>query len=136
MLKIKKHGGGSAVGALGLCVGISLLCVGIISLIFALAANLSADPTGKIGIFSLIALLISAALAGFVNGAMNRERGVGFFALGALAVVAVMMIACLIMTGGKIGTGAFMNYGCYLGVYMLSTLLAKKRRTKARRRFR
>ena len=134
MLKIKKRGG-NALGALALCVGISLLCVGVISLIFALAANLSADPTGKIGIFSLIALLISAFLAGFVNAAMNRERGSGFFALIALAAVAVMMIACLIMTGGKIGAGAFMNYGCYLGVYMLSALLAKKSKSKRHRRY-
>ncbi len=135
MLKIKKRGGRSAAISLGLCVAASLLCAGVISLILALAANSSADPTGKIGIFSLIALLISATLSGLVNGAMNRERGGGFFALIALAVVALMMIACLIMTGGKIGAAAFMNYGCYIGVYILSALLAKKSKGKRHRRY-
>jgi O-antigen/teichoic acid export membrane protein len=121
--------------SLALCVGASLLCVGVITLIFALAANFSADPTGKIGIFSLVSLLISAVLSGLITALTNKERGGGFFALIALGTVAVMMVACLIMTGGKISASAFMNYGCYLGAYALSALLGKKRKARPRRRF-
>lgn len=136
MLKIKKRQGKSATVSFALCLGISVLCAGVISLIFAEAANLSAAPTGKTGIFSLAALLISAAASGFICAGMSKERGIGFFALVALAAVAIMMITCLICAGGKIGASAFMNYGCYFGTFMLFTLLAKKRRAKARRRFR
>ncbi len=136
MLKIKKRRGKGVGVSFALCLGISVLCVGALSLIFAGAANLSSNPTDKIGIFSLAALLISAGVSGFICSGMNKERGGAFSVLVALAAVAIMMIVCLICRGGKIGASAFMNYGCYFGAFVLSALLAKGIKGRGHRRYR
>ncbi len=128
MLKGKKYikTDGGAIKFL-ICFGFSAATVVVSSFIMALIAGGSSDPTGMVGIYSLVAMLISAVAGGIFSGRMRGEGGTVYALLVALAVVLVMLLIAVILCGGKVGGGAFMNYGCYLGVAALAAVLGKKR---------
>ena len=109
-----------------LCFGLSIGVLLISSVIFAIIANSLDDPTGKLGIFSLLAMLISAAVSGYLCSRIKGEGGVGFAALVALALLLIMLLINVIICSGKISFAAFMNYICYFGVASLSALLGGK----------
>ena len=104
---------------------ISVLAILLISFAFALVANGLEDSTGNLGIFSLVSLLLGAAIGGFASSKIKKDGALVFSALVALAVVLIMLIICAIMSG-KIGGGAFMNYGCYMGVAVFSAFLGSR----------
>ena len=130
MLKGKKYikTDGGAVKFL-VCFGFSIAAILVCSFITSLIAGGSKDPTGMIGIFSLAAMLISAAAGGVFSSRIRGEGGTVYAALVALAVVLVMLLIAVILCGGRVSAGAFMNYGCYLGVSALSAFLGKRRAT-------
>lgn len=130
MLKMKKYikADGSATKFL-ICFGFSSATILASSLIMALIAGASEDPTGKVGIYSLVAMLVSAVLGGIFSSRMRGEGGVLYALLVALAIVLVMLLIAVIVGSGKVSGGAFMNYGCYLGTSTLAAVLGKKRVT-------
>ncbi len=103
------------------------------SLVMSAVAYSSDDPTGKIGIYSLIALVASAAVSGFSVSRLCQSGGAGMTALVSLATVLILMLSGVII-GGKLGLSSVMNYLCYFGVAMLASLLGKKRERRRRRR--
>lgn len=116
-----------------ICLAISALIIILLSLIFALIANASGDPTGNLGLFSLTALIIGAAASGFVSAKIKKEGAVVFSALVALALSLIMLIICVIMSG-KISLAAFMNYLCYIGVATLSAFVGSREKKHKRHR--
>ena len=117
-----------------ICFALSALAIILLSLIFALIANASSDPTGNLGIFSLASLLIGGVVGGFASAKIKKESAVLFSALVALAVTLVMLIVCVIMSG-RVGVAAFMNYACYIGVATLAALFgAREKRHKRHKR--
>ena len=120
--------GGLFLMSLGISLGILLAA----SLIMSAVAYSSADPTGKIGIYSLVSLIVSAALAGFI--ASRLSDSVGLSTLTALATVLILILVGAVISGGKLGLGALMNYLCYFGVATLFSLFAKKRVRRHKRR--
>ncbi len=125
---------GKGVGNYLICLGFSALIIILTSLIFSLIANSSSDPTKNLGIFSLATLLISAILGGFFTSKLGRGESIGYSLLVALSVVLIMLISCIILGKGKISGSAFMNYGCYLGVYAMASLLGKRGGRRRRHR--
>ena len=134
MQKIKRAFKNSIWGSFMICALLSGACILLFSLIFALIAGSLDDPTGNLGIFSLCAMLISAAISGFINSRIKGEGGVGFATLVALSIVLIMLLINVIACGGKISLSAFMNYVCYLGVSALASYLGDKRAVKRRHR--
>ncbi|MBQ8528881.1 MAG: hypothetical protein IJ459_04005 [Clostridia bacterium] len=116
------------------CLGLSLLSVPVFTLIGAALASASEDPTAKVGLYSLLSLLLAAAVGGFIVSRLSGEGGIKIALLCALAVVMVMLLISVIVTGGAPSVSALMNYGCYLGVYALAAILGKRRGGKRRRR--
>ena len=112
---------------------ISALAIIGLSFAFALVANGLEDSTGNLGIFSLVSLLLGAAVGGFVSAKIKKEGALLFSALVAVAVVIIMLIICVISCG-KIGGGTFMNYGCYLGVAIFSAFLGSREKKPRRHR--
>ena len=110
-----------------ICFGLSVGIIVAVALLFALLSSILDDPTGNLGLFSLFALLISAAVSGFISSRIKGEGGVRFASLVALATVLIMLLINVITCGGKVNFGAFMNYICYFGVASLTALLGKKR---------
>ena len=109
------------------CLGFSALLMLVCSFIMSLIAAASSDPTGMIGIYSLIAMLLSAVGGGIFSVRMKGEGGTAYAVLVALGLVLLMLLNAVISSGGKVGGSAFMNYGCYLGVSALSAFFGKKR---------
>ena len=127
MLNVKKYikSDDGAVKFL-ICFGFSLAMILICSLIMALVANSSEDPTGKIGICSLVSMTISAIAGGIFSSRMRGDGGVLYALLVSLAIVLVMLLIAVITCSGKVSGSAFMNYGCYLGIFTISAILGKR----------
>ena len=114
--------------------GISLGTLFGVSLIMSAIAYSSPDPTGKIGIFSLVSLIISSLIAGLLHRRLYRGRGMGMGALTALATTLIMLIFGAIISGGHLGLSAVMNYLSYLGIGLLSALIPHREGGKRKRR--
>ena len=133
MYKLKRFSSNNTAITFLICLGISLFSVVLLSCIFALIANTSTDPTGNLGIFSLCTLLVSGAIGGFICAKIKKEKAMTFVALTALAVVLIMLIICIIISG-KISGGAFMNYACYMGIASFSGFLGSREKKHKRHR--
>ncbi len=112
-----------------ICFAISALSILLISLCFALVANTSSDPTGNLGIFSLISLILGGAIGGFSSAKIKKESAVLFSVLVALAITLVMLIICIILSG-KVSGAALMNYACYVGVSTLSSIIGAREKKR------
>ena len=134
MMKLKRRT--KETGSLGIflfgIIGSALLIV-LLSFVMAIIANSSDDPTSKIGIYSLLTLLISAAISGVAISRIKGEGGFGVAALTALTVALIMTFIGIIMSGGRLTLGCFMNYGCYLGVSVMFAYLGRKKEKRHKR---
>ena len=127
MFKSNRSKTGRGIGTSFLiCLTSSALLILTFSFIVSLIVGALNDPTRHIGIFSLIAMLISALCSGIICGLINKDGGTGFAALVSLATVLIMLLISLIISGGRVTGGAFMNYACYVGVAVISSLLGKR----------
>lgn len=115
-----------------ICIGVSVLVIIILSLVMAVIAGVSDDPTGMLDILSLAAMLISAVISGIFIPRYAKEGRVGYSTLVALAIVLVMLIVAVVCNGGKLPLSAFMNYGCYVGTVALSSVIFKKKGKRRR----
>ena len=131
MLNVKKYikSDDGAVEFL-ICFGFSLAMILICSLIMALVANSSEDPTGKIGIYSLVSMTVSAIAGGIFSSRMRGDGGVLYALLVSLAIVLVMLLIAVITCSGKVSGSAFMNYGCFLATSTLAAIFGKKRNVR------
>ncbi len=110
-----------------LCFSISVLLIILFSLISALIVGTLDDPTKNIGLFSLVAMILSAMVSGVICARIKDDSSLRFAALVGLAVVLIMLLINVIICSGRVSLGSFMNYGCYLGTYALSAFLGRKR---------
>jgi hypothetical protein len=94
------------------------------------------DPTGKIGIFTLIMLIVSSAVSGIFTSWQNPTEKIGFSMTAALGITLVMLLIGIIISAGKLSGGAFMNYGCYFGTYALLSYLGMRAKDKRKRKMR
>ena len=133
MFKGKKSTGRSVAEEMLICLGLSALVIILTSLVGALIASGLKDPTGSLGLISLGAMVVSAIVSGlfsarFGDGSLRRS------ALEALAVVLIMLLVGVIISAGRVSGGAFMNYGCYFGIYLLSAYLGRRKHGHRRHR--
>ena len=133
MIKEKNSIFGGGARQLLVGIGISVLCVIISAFCATAAAGATDDPTGIMSIYSLVALLVSGAVSGFLLSRL-LEGGMGASMLSSLGTVILMLAVALFISGGTLSAGAAMNYLCYLGVALLSAFLGKKRGGKPRHR--
>ena len=126
---------GDTVRIYAISFAMAILTVILLSLISTLILTCTDNPTANIGIFSLVVMLISSFISGFATAKIYEEGGLSFCALVALGVVLLMLLSGVIFTKGQVGGGAFMNYGCYFGVFMISSFIAV-RMPKRRKRHR
>lgn len=134
MLKGKKVNDSGVMKNFLISFSISVLVIVLLSLLSSLIVSGLEDPGGVIGIFSLGSLLISAVVSGVMSSRIKGDGGLKFATLVALAVVLLMLLINVILCGGKVSGSSFMNYGCYMGVAVLSAFLGRKRERHARHR--
>ena len=135
MSKGKRTDGGGILQKFLICLAISILVILLLSMLSAIILGTLDDPTSLVGLFSLGCMLISAALSGVVCSRLKGDGGLSFATLVALAMVLVMLLINVILCGGRVSGGAFMNYGCYMGVSALSAFLARKRVSHKRHKY-
>ena len=120
MSKVKAGGIGRCyIICFALC---SVIILGI-SMIMAAVALATKDPTSLIGIFSLSALVLSAAGGGFITAKLNPTEKIGFPLTVCLGLTMVMLLIGVITSGGHTSLGALMNYLCYFGIFALLSYL-------------
>ena len=136
MLGSKRSADGNKIAKTFLiCFAISVLLILIFSLISAAVVGALDDPTESVGLFSLISMLVSAAMSGFINTRIKGEGGTKFSLLVGLSVVLIMLLINVIISEGRVSPGSFMNYGCYLGVCWLCAFLGRKRDRHRKHRY-
>lgn len=136
MLKIQKYiKNHSGVISFLICLGICVLCVIAFSFIAALITNFLSDPTAVIDIFSFATLLMSSVVSAFIINKVKREANTLFFVAIGLGAALLMLTVCLISEGGGISASALMNFLCFFGAFILSSIIAKRNGRKRHRKF-
>ena len=127
MHKIKKylHGDGGAMKFF-ICLGVAIFSLLVVSLIMASVATFTDNPGGIIGILSLAAMLVSAVISGVAATKIKPNSSL-LYAFAVAGSVIVLMLLCSVVMSGKISSAALMNYACYLGVFVLGSVLGKKK---------
>ena len=134
MRKGKKINLGRTAEGFLISLGISFLLIILFSLISALTLGMLDNPTRHIGTFALAAMILAAATGGLCSTAIRGEKDIRHSALISLATVLIMLLINVILSSGRVSGSAFMNYGCYYGVFLLSSLIKISRKTKRRRK--
>lgn len=118
-------------------IGISFLRSVIVflalSVVGALVVYFLKDPLGAADIASLVVLLLSGAISGFLNAKMTREGKLTVVGLSSLAFCLVLLLIGLIATGGGVTLRVFLNYLCYIGVSFLFGWLGSREESRRRR---
>ena len=113
---------------------ISFISMLAVSLIASIILYMQSDPTALIDVASLVVLLVSAAVSGYVISKRTGERKMLTTALSSIALCFLLFIIGMIMTGGGVTNRVYLNYLCYVGVAMLFAWLGGRAPTKRRRR--
>ena len=118
-----------------ICFAVSVLLILLCAAISAMIINSLNDPTKNLGVFSLCSMLVSAAISGVFCSRAVKENEIRFSCIVALLVVLIMLLINVIVCSGKVSGGAFMNYGCYLGVAGLAAFFGKRKSTHKKHRY-
>ena len=113
--------------------GAFLISLVIFSLALALIAYTSDDPASLTGAFSIIALMLSAAVMGVTVSLIAHEGALSACAICSLLQVVLMLIAQLCVNRFRISAPFIINCACAVGVAMIATKLVKG---KGRRKMR
>jgi hypothetical protein len=103
------------------------------TLIFALISSLTDDPGALTGIFSLLSLLLSGSVASFVIAKLIRDGGTLIAIISSALTSLILTALGLIISGGAVHFGVFLNYAALIGISAIATLIAKKTNGKRRR---
>ena len=114
--------------------GIAAASLVICAFVMALIAYSGEDPTKKVATFSLLTLIISAAVSGIIISRMKGDGGVKLAGFGSLALMILLLVIALITEKGSVPPSAFMNYGCFVGISLLAAYLGRKREKRRKRR--
>ena len=114
-------------------VGISFAILLIFSRIFSGIIMTASNPTGSIKTVSLVTLLVSGAVSGFVISKAKGDGGTFTSLLSSLVFIGIILAVSLILTKGRVGGTIFMNCLCYFLISLFSSFLAKKRYRRRRR---
>lgn len=104
-----------------------------LSVIGALIVYFMSDPLGAADIASLVVLLMSGAVSGFLNAKLTREGKLAVVGLSSLAFCLILLLVGLIATGGGVTLRVFLNYLCYIGVSLFFGWLGSREGSKRRR---
>ena len=119
-----------------ICLGFSMVTMLIFAMIMAWISISTDDPTGKIGIFSLVSLIGAAVASGIFASKINPTDDVGFSVIAGLGMTLIMLLCGIIASAGKLTGGAFMNYACYLGTYALLSYIGMRAKHNSKRKMR
>lgn len=115
--------------------GFALFVIGAMSMVLAIISSLTNDPTAFTGAFSLLSLIASGAVSGFVTSKANGEGGTLIGILSSVIAASLILLIGLIWKGGMLNLGVALNLIAFIGVSVIFSLLGKKRVKKRRRKY-
>ena len=117
-----------------LLTGISLIIIPIIAAIFGFICHSTADPVSGVKLFALIALLVSGALGGIINGKLSGNGGFPICAAATVTASIVIMLVGVVINRG-VTSAALMNILCYiLTSLFFAFFLGRKKRARRKTR--
>ena len=129
----RKEFGLTALMLLGAAFAIAVIVV--VSFILSVISSLTKDPTSLIGAFSLLSLILSGAISGFVTSKVNGDGGVLVAVLSSVISAFTILAIGLIWKGGAIKLSVPLNLIVFIAVSVIASLLAKKITRKKRHRY-
>ena len=102
-------------------------------LLTTLLLYFSSDPTYKSELWSFGAMLLSGAVAGFINAKKCGEGGVLVASLSSLLLVLIIFLVGVISSGLP-SLPSVINYHLYTGISVVSAYFASRQPKKRRRR--
>ena len=102
------------------------------ALLFSLICYLSDDPTKNIKIYSLISLLLTAGISGFINSKVNVSLG-SFPVLISIFLSSLVILILDLVFGDGISKRSLMNILCYSLVSFLFVFIGKRRSSNRRK---
>ena len=115
--------------------GFAITTVIVTSLILAITAYLTKDPTAMTGAFSLLTLALAGVTCGFVTSKANGEGGSLVSVLSAVISAIVMLTVGLIFKKGLLPLGAVLNIAVFVALSCFGALLGKKTRRTRKRKY-
>ena len=106
-----------------------------ISFILSVISSMTKNPTALIGAFSLIALILSGAISGFVTSKVNGDGGMLVAILSSVISAFTILAIGLIWKGGAIKLSVPLNLLVFIAVSVIASLLGKKQPKRKKRRY-
>ncbi len=119
-----------AVYVLASVVGSYILLAGC-AMVLAVVCSLTADPSALTGAASFAALIICAAISGFLISRLRGEGGFLCAMLTAMLFVVVRIVISLFLVGTDISD--LLDYACYIGISAIFALIGQKKIRRKRR---
>ncbi|MBQ7363437.1 MAG: TIGR04086 family membrane protein [Clostridia bacterium] len=111
----------------------SALLTAVLTFIFSFISYSTKNPDSTVGIFSIIALILTAAVTGFTVSRLKGEGGVLIATLSSLLFTLILLLIGLIAGGGSLPLGCIINYLCFIAVSALAAVLGRRRGRRVRR---
>lgn len=137
MSRSRMRGGGAhRTGARALIFGIIFTVAVFFTAAFvcALIISRTENPTGHIGLCSMIVLFITAAASGFATSRYKGDGGMLPAVLSSLLFALIVLIIGLVGGKGKLPLINVINLGAFMLISALSAALGRKREKKRRRK--
>ena len=106
-----------------------------VSFIFSIISVMTKDPTSLIGAFSLVTLILSGGISGFVTSKVNGDGGVLVAILSSVISAFTILAIGLIWKGGSMKLSVPLNLCVFIAVSVVGALLGKKMPKKSRHRY-
>ena len=109
----------------------TILVIAVISFAAAILCSFNYKNSGDLKLYSFAALILAGLLTGFINSKRNGMKTAVFTAL---FVSLILLLIGIIITGGKIGFGAIMNYLCFFLLSVAGAYIGRKKERRHRRK--
>ena len=129
----RKEFGLTALMLLGAAFALAVLM--IVSFVLSLISSMTKDPISLIGALSLVALILSGAISGFVTSKVNGDGGVLVAILSSIISAFTILAIGLIWKGGAIKLSVPLNLTVFIAVSVIASLLGKKQPKKSKHRY-
>ena len=106
-----------------------------VSFILSVISSMTKDPTSFIGAFSLLALILSGVISGFVTSKVNGDGGVLIAILSSVISAFTILAIGLIWKGGAIKLSVPLNLLVFIAVSLIASLLGKKQPKRKKHRY-
>ena len=106
-----------------------------VSFILSVISSMTKNPTALIGAFSLIALILSGAISGFVTSKVNGDGGMLVAILSSVISAFTFLAIGLIWKGGAIKLSVPLNLLVFIAVSVIASLLGKKQPKRKKHRY-